>query len=189
MLDSNMFVYCKNRPTVFHDPSGEVAWEIIGFAAAGAAVNVATSFLVAKAMGQSYTWTDAAVAAGSGALCTLGGYWQVLGGVISGGYSAATTYQNGSDGVEPIVAGVVSFTATYAGIGNFSKLDKAWSELGTQAFIDVIFGTGSNFASSATNLLATPKKADKRPLITIEPDPPAKAISRVIGPNVYFYTH
>jgi hypothetical protein len=184
-----MYAYCKNRPTVFYDPSGEIAWEVVGFAAVGAAVNVATSFLVAKAMGQSYTWTDAGFAAAAGAACTFGVAGRVVGGLLSGGYSASTTYQNGSDGVKPVVAGIVSFTTTFAGIGNYSKLDKVWSELGTQAFIDVVFGTGSNFASSAVNLLVTPKETKKRPLITIEPAPPTKPFSRVIGPNVYIFEY
>ena len=189
LLASNMFAYCENRATVLYDPSGEFPWAAIGFAAAGAAVNVATSFLVAKVMGQSYTWTDAGFAAAAGAACTFGLAGRIAGGLLSGVYNAATTYQNGSDGIKPIVAGVVSFTSTFAGAGNFSGLDKVWSELGTQTFIDLTFGTGSNFISSATNLLVTPKKAKKRPLITIEPAAPTRTISRVIGPNVYTFTY
>ena len=146
-----MFAYCNNNPIVGFDPTGEsVLLAIVGKAALGAIINVATTFIGAKVTGQSYSWKDAGIAALSGALGTGGTWLKIIAGGVSGVYSGIMAYQNGADGWKAIVSGIVAAFGTTVSVSNLAGWTGTALELGISSFTDIVFGTASNSIAAAT---------------------------------------
>ena len=94
-LSCNMFAYCENNPVNRSDGTGEV-WNLVAGAVIGAAVNLAVSITMNKLAGNTYSWKDALVDIGTGALSGalaasgLGLTGQTIGNaLIAGGSSIA----------------------------------------------------------------------------------------------------
>ena len=148
VLGNNMFAYCGNNPIMRCDPFGENPLIALAYAAVGALINIGASYIAAKVTGQSFTFTDGLVAAGVGIACSFGSVGTLLGGILSCGYSAYSSRQNGASVFGMCLVGLVSFVFTAGGIGNIAGLDHTWANLGIQAFVDFIFGTGYNSMSA-----------------------------------------
>jgi len=145
ILGSNMFAYCGNNPIVRKDFSGTFWLSAL----VGAAVNVATTFIAAKVTGQKYTWRDAVVAAASGGANAIPVVGPLISGVITGGYTACVSYQNGATVGEALVCGTVAATCTTLSISNLANFQGPTLELATNAFVDLVFGTANNSISAA----------------------------------------
>ena len=73
IIGYNMFAYCNNSPVIQADHTGEFGLLTLVSAVVSAAVNVATTYIAAKATGQEYTLTDALVSAAIGAVNAIPG--------------------------------------------------------------------------------------------------------------------
>ena len=147
-----MFAYCLNNPINSNDPNGKFAIGIVlGKAAVGAAINIATTFIAAKVTGQQYSWKDALVAGVSGAIGTGNAIgFKITAGAISGVYAGIMAYKNGASIEGSLLAGAVSSVGTILAVSNIASwLDFSPNSL-YAAFADFIFGTGSNSISAAT---------------------------------------
>ena len=150
ILGNNMFAYCNNNPVVESDPTGESAiLAILGKAALGAAINVATTFIGAKVTGQSYSWKDAGIAALSGALGTGGTILKIAAGAVSGAYSGVMAHQNGADAWKAIVAGLTAAVGTTVSVANLAGWMGDVLSLGVATFTDFVFGIASNSIAAA----------------------------------------
>ena len=162
ILGYNMFAYCNNNPVVQSDHNGEFDLLTLVSAVISAAVNVATTYIAAKATGQEYTLTDALVSAAIGAANAIPVAGPFIAGGISGAYSAYTAVKNGATAGEAALCFAVSATVTTASIGNLANLgtESALSIVAT-ASADLVFGTGYNCIAAATNK-AVSMKAEER---------------------------
>ena len=157
ILGHNMFAYCLNNPVNYEDPNGELALGVIlskaaivvGKAAVGAAVNVATTFIAAKVTGQSYSWQDAGIAALSGALGTGSTIMKVAAGAVSGIYSGYMAHENGASTMEVIMSSVAAAYGTTVSVANIAGWSGINLSLGTSVFTDLVFGTAANSISAA----------------------------------------
>lgn len=162
IIGYNMFAYCNNSPVIQADHTGEFGLLTLVSAAVSAAVNVATTYIAAKATGQEYTLTDALVSAAIGAANAIPVAGPFIAGGISGAYSAYTAVKNGATAGEAALCFAVSATVTTASIGNLANLgtESALSIVAT-ASADLVFGTGYNCIAAATNK-AVSMKAEER---------------------------
>ncbi len=146
LTDKNLYAYCDNNPVSREDGEG-TCWLS---ALVGAAVNVATTFIAAKATGQEYTWLDAGVAALSGAANAIpvAGPW--ISGAITGTYTGIMAAKSGANLGEAFLCGSVAAVCTTASISNLANWNGATIDLATTAFTDVVFGTGYNGMAAAT---------------------------------------
>ena len=165
------------------DPTGESVLVTLLFVAAGAAINVATTWLAATITGQSYSFVDGCVAALSGAFCGLGGGWIFAAGLVSGVYSGIMSYLNGAEWWGSLIAGLASGYFTMAGIGNLANIPHTLSNLGIQAFVDFIFCTGYNSMSAGVYKAVTPGKteSDSQNVVDVVPQPNPTVPYPVIG--------
>ena len=148
----NMFAYCNNDPVNHVDHNGEFGLLTLISAAVSAVVNVATTYIAAKATGQEYTLTDALVSAAIGATNAIPGVGPFIAGGISGAYSAYTAVKNGATVGEAALCFAVSATATTASIGNLANLGtESALSIAATASADLVFGTGYNCIAAATN--------------------------------------
>ena len=143
-----MYAYCGNNPVNRNDDSGEF-WKIVIGLAVGAAVNVLTTYIGAKATGQSYSWKDAGIAALAGALGTGNTVLKIAAGAVTGLYTGITAYQNGADPGKAVLAGLAAAWGTTVSVANIAGWTGPALELGLSAFTDFIFGTGSNSIAAA----------------------------------------
>ncbi len=163
--EKNLYVYCDNNPLTRTDIIGKfwVTTALVSFAvgkvgsvlisaAVGAVVNVVSCGIAAKVTGQSYTGTDMAVAAISGAVSSLSAvlpYAPYIGGAISGLHAGATAKNNGGTTLEVFSSGAASFWGTTC-IGNLGAIAMGESlGNGVGACFGATFGTGGNLVSSA----------------------------------------
>ena len=153
-ISCNMFAYCENNPVMNSDPTGEFGF-LVGLlvsAVVSAVVNVATTYVAAKVTGQEYTLTDGLVAAAAGVANAIPVVGKFVAGGISGGYAAYTAYKNGATPGEILLNASVAASATIFSIGNLSNLGtSSVSAIAVTATADVVFGTGFNCISAATN--------------------------------------
>ena len=159
LIGHNMFAYGLNSPVFVKDDNGcfAISSVIVGkliSAAVGAVVNVATTYIAAKATGQDYTWADFGVAAGVGAAnALLGPFWAAG---ISGIYAGYTAYKNGATVGGVILNAGVSAVATGASIGNLADLGTTTMlNIAATASADLTFGLGYNGVAAATNKAVT----------------------------------
>ena len=150
----NLYAYCYNNPVSYIDPSGHFGISLAIKALVGAAINVATTYIAAKATGQEYTWLDAAVAAGVGAVNAFGKIGKIASGVISGVYAGINSYRNGASVGGAIIAGVTAGALTAFSASNVSgkfikKTANVELGLATNAALDLTFGAGNNLISAA----------------------------------------
>ena len=151
LIGYNVYAYCANNPVVFSDPTGEFALgTILLKAVVGAAVNVLTTYIGAKATGLSYSWKDAGVAALAGALGTGNTALKVTAGVVSGLYTGVTAYQNGADPGKAVLAGAASAWGTTVSVTNVAGWTGIALDLCESTVTDVVFGTGANLIAAAT---------------------------------------
>lgn len=157
------------------DADGEIWKEVL----AGAVVNVVSSYIAAKVTGQEFGWRDAGMAAFTGALA--GAKRSMVGGIISGVYTAYTCYKNGATTEASIVSGVISGVGTMASVGNIAEVSGTNLNLGTAIATDATFGTGYNIASTASTKSITEKnqRARYKPVI-IRPTKITGAFGRFI---------
>lgn len=148
VIGHNMFAYCNNNPVNYIDVSGGIPF--LATMAIGAAVNVGTSYVAAKVMGQSYSYEDATVAAVCGAASAFGSVGKIAAGIVTGIYTAGTAYEKGSSGVGSLSAGLVAGVTTVVTVPNIVELSSAAAVL-----CDTTFGIPANVISSATALLFT----------------------------------
>ena len=156
LLSLNLYTYCWNNPVSYIDPSGH--FSIMAFAIkalVGAAINVATTYIAAKATGQEYTWGDAGVAALSGAVNAFGKIGKIASGVISGVYAGINSYRNGASVGGAILAGATTGALTTFSTSNVSgefikKTADVELGLAVNAALDLTFGAGNNLISAAT---------------------------------------
>ncbi len=142
-LGNNMFAYCGNNPIVREDTFGNL-W-FTGLAAlAGAAINVTTTFIAAKATGQEYTWKDAAVAGVAGAANAIPVWGPLVNGLVTGVYTGYMSIQNGATLGEAALCGVVAGVLNTASISNLANLTPGLASLAANAAADLVFGTGYN---------------------------------------------
>ena len=152
-----MFAYCNNNPVNKTDPNGEFALGailskaaiVVGKAAIGASVNVATTFIAAKVTGQNYSWQDAGVAALSGALGTGSTIMKVAAGAVSGIYSGYMAHENAASTTGVIMASVAAAYGTTVSVANIAGWSGINLSLGTSVFTDLVFGTAANSISAA----------------------------------------
>ena len=154
LLSLNLYTYCWNNPVSYIDPSGHFGISLAIKALVGAAINVATTYIAAKATGQEYTWLDAAVAAGVGAVNVIPGVGNYLSGAISGIYAGINSYRNGASVGGAIIAGVTAGALTAFSASNVSgkfikKTANVELGLATNAALDLTFGAGNNLISAA----------------------------------------
>ncbi len=143
-----MFAYCGNNAPGRKDYYGTF-WLTVLTAAAGAVINVATTYVAAKVTGQEYSWTDAGVAALSGAANAIPHVGPIVSGAISGIYTGITAYENGANFGEAAFAGTVSAICTTSTIGNLANYQGPALDIATNAAADLVFGTGNNSISAA----------------------------------------
>ena len=143
------------------DPTGESVLMTLLFAATGAAINVVTTYIGALVTGQSYSLIDGIAAASAGALCAFGTAGALAAGLVSGVYSAIMSYESGVEWWGVLLSGLTSGLFTTFGIGNLAQLEKTLINLGTQAFVDLIFCTGYNSMSAAVYNAVTPETPAK----------------------------
>ena len=146
-----MFAYCNNNPVNTSDPTGEFGFLTLAKALVGAAINVGTSYIAAKVTGQEYTWKDAAISAGVGFFGSLGNAWSLVAGAISGLTSARAVYRNGGSFGEVALSFVVSSVLTVASVSGELGKPSSWTDIGTFAAVETVFGSGANGVSAATN--------------------------------------
>jgi RHS repeat-associated protein len=155
LLSLNLYTYCWNNPVSYIDPSGHFGISLAIKALVGAAINVATTYIAAKATGQEYTWLDAAVAAGVGAVNVIPGVGNYLSGAISGIYAGINSYINGASVGGAILAGATTGALTTFSASNVSgefikKTADVELGLAVNAALDLTFGAGNNLISAAT---------------------------------------
>ena len=163
IIGYNMFAYCNNSPVIQADHTGEFGLLTLVSAVVSAAVNVATTYIAAKATGQEYTLTDALVSAAIGAVNAIPGAGPFIAGGISGAYSAYTAVKNGATAGEAALCFAVSATVTTASIGNLANLgtESALSIVAT-ASADLVFGTGYNCIAATTNKAVSVKAEERK---------------------------
>ena len=150
LVGYNAFAYCNNNSINCADQSGEVAFWIS--AVIGAAVNVATTYIAAKATGQDYTLMDGLVAAAAGALNAIPVVGPYIAATVSGAYAGYTAYKNGASTGEIALNFVVSAWATGASISNLADLGRAsMTAVLATAAADLTFGLGYNGIAAGTN--------------------------------------
>ena len=151
LLSLNLYTYCCNDPVSYIDPSGH--FSIMAFAIkalVGAAINVATTYIAAKATGQEYTWVDAGVAAGVGAVGAFGKVGKIVSGVASGIYAGINSYINGASVGGAILAGATAGVMTTFSASNLCEfIGKEGIAPVASAALDLTFGAGNNLVSAA----------------------------------------
>ena len=158
-----MFAYCNNSPVIQADHTGEFGLLTLVSAVVSAAVNVATTYIAAKATGQEYTLTDALVSAAIGAVNAIPGAGPFIAGGISGAYSAYTAVKNGATAGEAALCFAVSATATTASIGNLANLGtESALRIAATASADLVFGTGYNCIAATTNKAVSVKAGERK---------------------------
>jgi RHS repeat-associated protein len=163
IIGYNMFAYCNNSPVIQADHTGEFGLLTLVSAAVSAAVNVATTYIAAKATGQEYTLTDALVSAAIGAVNAIPGAGPFIAGGISGAYSAYTAVKNGATAGEAALCFAVSATATTASIGNLANLGtESALRIAATASADLVFGTGYNCIAATTNKAVSVKSEERK---------------------------
>ena len=163
IIGYNMFAYCNNSPVIQADHTGEFGLLTLVSAAVSAAVNVATTYIAAKATGQEYTLTDALVSAAIGAVNAIPGAGPFIAGGISGAYSAYTAVKNGATAGEAALCFAVSATATTASIGNLANLGtESALRIAATASADLVFGTGYNCIAATTNKAVSVKAEERK---------------------------
>ena len=163
IIGYNMFAYCNNSPVIQADHTGEFGLLTLVSAAVSAAVNVATTYIAAKATGQEYTLTDALVSAAIGAVNAIPGAGPFIAGEISGAYSAYTAVKNGATAGEAALCFAVSATATTASIGNLANLGtESALRIAATASADLVFGTGYNCIAATTNKAVSVKAEERK---------------------------
>ena len=150
LLSLNLYTYCWNNPVSYIDPSGHFGISLAIKALVGAAINVATTYIAAKATGQEYTWVDAVVATGVGAASAFGKTWKILGGVANGIYTACNSLKNGASVGGAILAGVTAGALTTFSTSNVCEfIGKEGIAPVASAALDLTFGAGNNLISAA----------------------------------------
>ena len=163
IIGYNMFAYCNNSPVIQADHTGEFGLLTLVSAVVSAAVNVATTYIAAKATGQEYTLTDALVSAAIGAVNAIPGAGPFTAGGISGAYSAYTAVKNGATAGEAALCFAVSATATTASIGNLANLGtESALRIAATASADLVFGTGYNCIAATTNKAVSVKAEERK---------------------------
>ncbi len=163
IIGYNMFAYCNNSPVIQADHTGEFGLLTLVSAVVSAAVNVATTYIAAKATGQEYTLTDALVSAAIGAVNAIPGAGPFIAGGISGAYSAYTAVKNGATAGEAALCFAVSATATTASIGNLANLGtESALRIAATASADLVFGTGYNCIAATTNKAVSVKAEERK---------------------------
>ena len=163
IIGYNMFAYCNNSPVIQADHTGEFSLLTLVSAVVSAAVNVATTYIAAKATGQEYTLTDALVSAAIGAVNAIPGAGPFIAGGISGAYSAYTAVKNGATAGEAALCFAVSATATTASIGNLANLGtESALRIAATASADLVFGTGYNCIAATTNKAVSVKAEERK---------------------------
>ena len=115
----------------------------------GAVVNVATTYIAAKATGQDYTWKDALVAAGTGAANAISPWFSGLG---SGLYAYVTAKEKGVSNNEALVTGLVSGICTTMSMSNIANhFVPDLVTLAESTVLDLTYGTGANIISASVN--------------------------------------
>ena len=163
IIGYNMFAYCNNSPVIQADHTGEFGLLTLVSAVVSAAVNVATTYIAAKATGQEYTLTDSLVSAAIGAVNAIPGAGPFIAGGISGAYSAYTAVKNGATAGEAALCFAVSATATTASIGNLANLGtESALRIAATASADLVFGTGYNCIAATTNKAVSVKAEERK---------------------------
>lgn len=163
IIGYNMFAYCNNSPVIQADHTGEFGLLTLVSAVVSAAVNVATTYIAAKATGQEYTLTDALVSAAIGAVNAIPGAGPFIAGGISSAYSAYTAVKNGATAGEAALCFAVSATATTASIGNLANLGtESALRIAATASADLVFGTGYNCIAATTNKAVSVKAEERK---------------------------
>lgn len=150
----NLFAYCGNNPVDRRDVSGEF-WDFVISGVLGAATNVVTTYIAAKATGQDYTLMDLGKNAAIGFANAIPYVGPIIAGVASGYHAWLASYQNGTSMQAAIICGIVSGVCTTLSISNLggwpgTEMGKAMS-YGVATATDVVFGTGYNCIAAGTS--------------------------------------
>ena len=170
LIGHNMFAYCLNSSVFVKDDNGcfAISSVLVGTlisAAVGAVVNVATTYIAAKATGQDYTWADFGIAAAVGAINAIPKAGPFLAAGISGIYAGCTAYKNGATVGGIILSAGVSAAATGASIGNLAKLETTTMlNIAATASADLTFGLGYNGIAAATYKAVTLEAEQSSPV-------------------------
>lgn len=147
LLQYNLYTYCHNNSVIYLDESGTFALSaFLVSATAGAAVNLATTFIAAQITGQGYTWKDATAAMSSGAVNAVPMAGPLLSGLISGVYAGYQSYHNDASLGQAIFCGL----CTTGGISNLASWNKTALTVLEAGAIDFVFSTGLNSMAAAT---------------------------------------
>lgn len=128
----------------------------------GAVVNVASIAIAAATTGQKYTWADAAIAAGTGAIAA----WNAgIGAAVGGGLSfiKSAFFDNRSMGAS-IAIGVTTAVGTFATFSNIAGLKKT-TKIGTEVSkiaADGVFSVGYNCSAAALTRPRTSGSSKKK---------------------------
>ena len=166
-LSCNMFAYCENDPINRNDPGGQFPLSMV----VGGLLNVATTALAANMLGLDYTFADALVNFGVGALnySGLGDAARIIASTSIGLYSLISAGINGASLGGAIAVGTTAFLSNYFAFSTLSNFNpKTLSGFAGMASLDLTFGFGSSIVNTTTMLATTaqrsshPKKKTER---------------------------
>ena len=145
-----MFAYCNNNPVNRIDVSGGIP--LIATMAIGAAVNVGTSYVTSKVMGQDFTCGDVIVATFSGGVGALGGGYTILAGTVNGGYEMYKANKDGSSQIGIFATGITAFATTVVTAPNVLASKNLGVSDVISGIYDSVFGIPANAITSTMSL-------------------------------------
>ena len=181
MQSGNLYVYGVNSPIAYVDPDGMLAYlaSVLVRMAVCAVINAATTYVAAKITGQKVTWGDIGIAALSGAVANSPfKYVSAIAGVLTGGYTAISTYASGASFGGALAAGAISGTITagsMSAIGG-TLLGKEL-DIVTTAAVNSVFDMAGNSISAAASKSATvisPRKSNSSNSAAVSKPQPKK---------------
>lgn len=143
------------------DPSGELC--IIAKCAIGGAIGVITSFVGAKATGQDFTFKDAAISFGIGAISysPLKSAARLISSLAAGVYAGITAKNNNASLLDTVGCGLLAAGISYFSVSSLKCVGLGIDDIAAKAVLDLTFGTaGSLVVNYSINSTANNKKTN-----------------------------